>query len=188
MTAIQNAKILILATNGFEQSELEVPRDELRRKGAEVRLATPDGQDIKGWDKRNWGRPAKADLKVDDVQMEDYDALILPGGVINPDKLRTEPKAVQIVKDFFAAGKIVAAICHGPWMLVEADVARGRRMTSYKSVRTDVKNAGADWVDEEVVVDQGIVTSRSPADLPAFVKKIAEEIGEGKHTRREAAE
>ena len=188
MTAIQKAKILILATNGFEQSELEVPRDELGNKGAQVKLATPDGNDIKGWDKGDWGRTAKADLKIDDVKIADYDALVLPGGVINPDKLRTEPKAVQLVKDFVAAGKVVAAICHGPWMLVEANVVKGRRMTSYKSIRTDVKNAGADWVDEEVVTDRGIITSRSPADLPAFVKKIVEEIGEGSHARPEAAE
>jgi protease I len=186
MTAITSARILILATDGFEQSELEVPRDELRKAGATVHVASPSGSAIKGWDESDWGRKADVDLALADARVEDYHAIVLPGGQINPDKLRTEERAVALVKEFEAAGKVVAAICHGPWLLVEAGIADGRQMTSFKSIRTDVVNAGGRWVDEEVVADQGIVTSRSPKDLKAFVAKIIEEVEEGRHERAAA--
>ncbi|MEA1676386.1 type 1 glutamine amidotransferase domain-containing protein [Nitrospirillum sp. BR 11163] len=183
MADIHDARILILAANGFEQSELTVPRDELRKAGAKVDVATPDGQPIRGWNHTDWGETVEADLRIADTKVEDYQAVVLPGGQINPDLLRVNPDAVRRVTDFLDSGKVVAAICHGPWLLVEADALRGRRATSYKSIRKDVENAGADWVDEEVVVDNGVITSRSPDDLPAFVAKIIEEVGEGRHAR-----
>lgn len=172
-----HAKILIMATHGFEQSELETPRDKLREMGATVHIATPDGEDIKGWDEDDWGREAQADLKIEDVNIDDYDALVLPGGQINPDILRTNETAVKLVKGFSASTKPVAAICHAPWLLAEADVVRNVRLTSYPSIRTDLKNAGADVVDEEVVVSDNFVTSRNPGDLDAFVDTIAGLVG-----------
>ncbi|PWE34036.1 protease [Maritimibacter sp. 55A14] len=183
MPAINEARILIMATHGFEQSELEAPRDKLKSTGATVHLATPGGEDIRGWNKGDWGAQAPHDRALGEIDAADYDALVLPGGQINPDILRTDETAVQLVRDFVDAGKIVAAICHAPWMLVEADAARGRRLTSYPSIRTDVVNAGAEWVDEAVVVDNGIITSRNPGDLDAFVTKIIEEVQEGPHPR-----
>jgi len=186
MTAIQDAKILIIATNGFEQSELEVPRDELRAAGATVTIASLDGKEIKGWDKSDWGRPAKVDIKIADAKEGDYHALVIPDGVMNPDKLRVDDGTMKLVKAFLASGKPVAAVCHGPWLLVQADALKGRKATSYPSIRKDVENAGAQWVDEKVVVDNGIITSRNPDDLPAFTAKIIEEIEEGKHYRRAA--
>lgn len=187
MTAIGQAKILIIATNGFEQAELEVPRDRLRAAGAKVDVATPDGKEIKGWDRTDWGRPAEADLKIDDAKCDDYNALVIPGGVINPDKLRIDADAMKLVKAFLDSGKVVAAVCHGPWLLVQADALRGRQATSWPSLRKDMENAGAKWVDQEVVADNGIITSRRPEDLDAFVKKIIEEVGEGRHHQRQAA-
>ncbi len=186
MTDIADAKILIIATDGFEKVELEVPRDKLREAGATVHVASPDGEAIKSWDQTDWGPKADADLTISDVKVEDYQCIVLPGGQINPDVLRTKPEAVQLVKDFTAAGKIVAAICHGPWLLAEADVIRGREITSYPSIRTDLKNAGANVVDKEVAIDNGIITSRNPDDLEAFVSKIIEEVREGKHPRKAA--
>ncbi|WP_284164755.1 type 1 glutamine amidotransferase domain-containing protein [Frigidibacter sp. SD6-1] len=186
MPDISNARVLVLATHGFEQSELEYPVKHLREKGAEVCVASPDGQDICGWSDGDWGERVAVDAKIGDLQEGDFDALVLPGGQMNPDILRTKPEAVRMVKAFYDAGKPIAAICHGPWLLVEADVLRGRSATSYASIATDVKNAGADWKDEEVVVDQAIITSRSPKDLPAFVAKIVEEIEEGAHNRSAA--
>lgn len=188
MPDIKQARILLIATDGFEQSELEVPRDKLREAGARLDVASPDGKDIKGWDKTDWGRAAKVDLKIADANPDDYHALVIPGGVMNPDKLRIDEDAMKIVKLFLAGGKIVAAVCHGPWLLVQADALRGRQATSFKSIRKDLENAGAEWVDKEVVTDDGIITSRNPDDLPAFVKKIIEEVREGRHDRREAAE
>jgi protease I len=186
MTDIKQSRILIIATNGFEQSELEVPRDKLKAAGAKVDVASPDGKEIKGWEKKDWGRPAGVDLKISDAKCEDYNALVIPGGVMNPDKLRVDEDAMRLVKEFLSSGKIVAAVCHGPWLLVQADALKGRQATSYKTIRKDVENAGATWLDEEVVVDNGIVTSRSPDDLPAFVKKVIKEVEEGKHYRRAA--
>lgn len=186
MAAIAQAKILIIATHGFEQSELEVPRDKLKAAGATVQVATPDGKAITGWDKKDWGRPVDADLKIADAACADYQALVIPGGVMNPDKLRVDDDAMALVKAFLSGGKIVAAVCHGPWLLVQADALQGRQATSYPSIRKDVENAGATWLDEEVVVDNGIITSRNPGDLDAFTKKIIEEVEEGKHHRRAA--
>ncbi len=186
MTAIKDARILIIATNGFEQAELEVPRDKLKAAGARVEVATPDGKQIMGWDHTDWGRPAQADLRIGDAACENYNALVIPGGVINPDKLRTDKDAMKLVGDFLGSGKVVAAVCHGPWLLVQADALRGRQATSWPSLRKDVENAGAHWVDKEVVTDNGIITSRNPDDLPAFVSKIIEEVGEGRHYRRAA--
>ena len=186
MPSIETSTVLIVATHGFEQSELEFPRDQLRVKGATVHVATLDGKPIKGWEGSDWGREAEADLKLSEVNPDDYDALVIPGGQINPDLLRVEDDVIALVKHFERNGKVIAAICHAPWVLVEAGVAHGRDMTSYHSIRADVSNAGAHWKDEEVVTDQGIVTSRNPGDLKAFVSKIVEEIEEGKHERRAA--
>ena len=187
MPDIRQAKILIIATNGFEQSELEVPRDELRAARAEVHVATPDGRKIRGWDKTDWGRSVPADLRIADAAPGDYDALVIPGGQINPDLLRVDESAMAVVRGFLDSGKPVAAICHGPWLLVEADAVRGRDVTSYPSIRRDLENAGANWLDADVVVDEGIITSRSPEDLMPFVAKIIEEVGEGRHRRRASA-
>lgn len=186
MTDINSARILILATDGYERSELRVPLEELRKRGAEVKIASLKSGEIKSWDEKDWGDTVPVDLTVDQVKHEDFHALVIPGGQINPDILRTDEKAVQVVRDFVKSGKPVAAICHGPWLLVEADALRGRKATSYHSIRTDVRNAGASWEDKEVVTDNGIITSRSPKDLQAFVAKIVEEVEEGRHDRRAA--
>lgn len=170
-------KILIIASDGFEQSELEVPRDKLREAGATVHVATPDGESIKGWDETDWGDTAEADLKIADAKADDYDAVVLPGGQINPDVLRTKDEALELIKAFDSAGKPIAAICHAPWLLVETGIAKGKRMTSYTSIRTDLKNAGAEVVDEEVVIDGNIVTSRNPGDLDAFVGAVSDLVG-----------
>lgn len=181
---IKQSRILIMASDGFEQSELLVPLQKLKEAGATVHVATPDNKPIKGWNQKDWGETVKPDRAIAGVSAADYDALVLPGGQINPDVLRLNETAVGLVREFASAGKVVAAICHAPWLLIEAGLAAGREMTSYHSIKTDVKNAGATWVDREVVVDDGIITSRSPEDLPAFVAKVIEEISEGAHQRR----
>jgi protease I len=173
--------IAILATDGFEQVELTEPKRALEQAGATVHVIAPKSGRIRGWDKTDWGEEVAVDLELERARPGAYDGLVLPGGQINPDKLRLEPQAVAFVHAFFEAGKPVGAICHGPWLLVEADVARGRTVTSFPSIRTDLKNAGANWVDREVVVDQGLVTSRKPDDLPAFNAKLIEEFAEGRH-------
>lgn len=184
MPDIKDARILIIATDGFEQSELEVPRDRLKQAGAKVTIASLSGDQICGWEKDDWGRTVPVDTAIGAVSPGNYDALVIPGGQINPDKLRADKQAMTLVRDFIDSGKPVAAICHGPWLLVEADAVKGRDVTSYHSIRRDVENAGGNWIDRAVVVDNGIITSRSPDDLDAFVGKIVEEIGEGPHPRQ----
>ncbi|MBB3940829.1 protease I [Novosphingobium fluoreni] len=169
-------KVLILATDGFEQSELTKPKQALEDAGIETTVASPNDGEIKGWDMTDWGDSVKVDKTLDQVNAADYDALLLPGGQINPDKLRMEEKAVSLVKDFADSGKPVAAICHGPWMLVEADVVKGKTITSWPSIRTDLRNAGANVVDQEVAIDGQFITSRKPDDIPAFSKALIEAV------------
>jgi protease I len=183
---LNGKKVAILATDGFEQSELLEPRRALQEAGAKTVLISPNAR-VKAWNEKNWGETLNTDVALKEAKPDDYDALLLPGGVMNPDSLRQEQAAVEFVRAFFEAGKPVAAICHGPQLLIEADVVRGRRMTSYPSVKTDLINAGANWVDEPVVVDEGLVTSRKPADIPQFNQKMIEEIGEGRHAGQKAA-
>lgn len=180
-TTLKGKKVAILATDGFEQSELQIPLKELKNAGATVEIVSLKKGKIKGWNENNWGEEIEVDKIVDEVKSDDYDALVLPGGALNPDTLRANEDAVNFAADFIEEGKPLAAICHGPWTLIESGLLQGRKMTSYKSIRTDMINAGVSWVDEEVVVDNGLVTSRSPKDLPAFCKKMIEEIKEGVH-------
>lgn len=174
-------RIAILATNGFEESELKSPKEYLEKQGWIAEIVSPESGTIRSWAGKDWGPDYAVDTKLDQANPSDYDALVLPGGVINPDQLRTNEHALQFVRAFFDNEKPVAAICHGPQTLISADVVKGRKMTSYPSIKTDLINAGATWIDEEVVVDKGLVTSRTPKDLPAFNKKMVEEINEGKH-------
>jgi protease I len=183
---LSNKRIAILATDGFEYVELVEPRKALQDAGAKTEVVSPKEGKIKGWNKTDWGDSVSVDVPLQSANPNHYDALLLPGGVMNPDHLRQEPAAVQFVKAFFEAHKPVAAICHGPWMLVEAGVVRGRKLTSWPSLKTDIRNAGGEWTDQEVVTDQGLVTSRKPADIPAFNKKIIEEFSEGKHKGQHA--
>jgi protease I len=183
---LDGKRILILATNGFEQSELEVPRDTLKAAGARVDVVSPEKGEITGWDKTDWGRPVTVDRPLAQASAADYDAIVLPGGVMNPDHLRVNADALKLIKAFYDAGKTVAAVCHAPWLLIETGLAKGRKMTSYKSIKTDVINAGGQWEDSEVVTDNGVITSRNPGDLDAFSRKIIEEVKEGKHQRRAA--
>lgn len=183
---LNGKKVAILVEDGFEQIEMTSPKEALEKAGAKTHIISPKRDKVKGWEHTEWGDEFSVDVMVDQANASDYDALLLPGGVMNPDKLRTNKKAVQFVRSFFDQGKPVAAICHGPWVLVEADVVNGRKVTSYHSIQTDLKNAGAQWVDQEVVVDQGLVTSRKPDDLPAFNRKMVEEIAEGQHERQRA--
>ncbi|MGG6239777.1 type 1 glutamine amidotransferase domain-containing protein [Nodosilinea sp. AN01ver1] len=178
---LKNRKVAILATDGFEQVELTEPKQALEKAGAQVHVVAPHGDSIQGWNHHDKGDKVAVDRTLDQVKPSDYDALVLPGGVLNPDQLRTNEQAVQFVRAFFADSKPVGAICHGPWTLVEAGVVKGRKVTSWPSLKTDLSNAGANWVDQEVVVDQGLVTSRNPGDIPAFNSKIVEEFCEGKH-------
>ncbi|HEY5956294.1 MAG TPA: type 1 glutamine amidotransferase domain-containing protein [Polyangiaceae bacterium] len=174
-------KIAILATDGFEQSELLEPKRAIATAGAETVVVAPKAGRIQGYQHHEKGETVQVDLTLDQAEASDFDGLLLPGGALNPDALRTIPKAVQFVKEFATAGKPIAAICHGPWTLVEADVVRGRTLTSWPSIKTDLKNAGANWVDREVVVDNGLVTSRKPDDIPAFVTNAIEEFAEPQH-------
>ena len=180
---LQGKRIAFLATNGVEDSELREPHKALTGAGADADIVSLEAGEIEG----KKGSTFEVDKVVHGVDASDYDALVLPGGVANPDKLRTDDKAIRFVRDFFEQGKPVGVICHGGWTLVEADVVRGRKMTSYPSIRTDLVNAGADWVDEEVVVDRGLVSSRWPDDLPAFNAKLIEEFAEGIHEEQAQA-
>jgi len=184
---LKDKRIAILATNGFEQSELEVPLAKLRETGAKVDVVSPEKGEIRGWAKKDWGNSVKVDRALAEARADDYDALVLPGGQINPDLLRVNAEALAFIKAFNAEKKVIAAICHAPWLLIETGIAKGRKMTGYKAIKTDLVNAGARFEDSAVVVDEGIVTSRSPADLEPFVAKIIEEVEEGRHARRQAA-
>ena len=181
MATLENRRVAILTEEGFEQVELTSPKAALLDAGATVHIISPKRGKIKAWDKTNWGIEVDVDKQLDEVSPDDYDALMLPGGVLNPDKLRQNKDAVAFVTAFLKEGKPVAAICHGPQMLIETGLIKGRKLTSFPSLQTDLKNAGAEWIDEEVVVDNGLVTSRTPADLPAFNKKMIEEFAEGVH-------
>jgi protease I len=187
MADLSDKRIMILAADGFEQSELMVPKQRLEEAGAAVDIVSLKIGEIWGWKKDDWGDPIEVDRTIDAVTVEEYDALVIPGGRINPDLLREDEDAVAFVRDFYASKKPIAAVCHAPWVLIEAGIAKGRKMTSYHSIATDVKNAGANWVDKEVVVDQGLITSRNPGDLEAFSAKIIEEVQEARHERRAVA-
>lgn len=175
---LSGIKVGILVADGFEQVEMTEPRKALEDAGAGTDLISPNKDQVRGWKFTDWGDEFKVDVRLDEALPEDYDALVLPGGTLSSDTLRKDPRAVRFVRTFFETGKPVAAICHGPWTLAEADVVRGRRMTSYESIETDLRNAGAQWVDEPVVVDDGLVTSRKPDDIPVFNQKMIETFGE----------
>lgn len=181
MGRLEGKKVAILVADGFEQSELLEPRKALDEAGARTEVVSPKEGVVQGWRHFDAGESVKVDKPLSRARPEDYDALLLPGGVANPDQLRLDPRAVEFVRSFAREGKPIAAICHGPWTLIEAGAAKGRRMTSWPSIKTDLRNAGAEWVDEPVVVDQGLVTSRKPADIPAFNAKMVEEFAEGRH-------
>jgi deglycase len=178
---LRGKRIAALVDDGFEQVELTEPKQALENAGAQVDIVSPQPQKVKGWQHTKWGDEFSVDERLDNVTAGEYDALLLPGGVMNPDRLRINPKAVSLVKAFADSGKPIAAICHGPWTLIEAGVARGRTLTSWPSIATDLRNAGANWVDQECVNDNGLVTARKPADIPAFNKKMIEEFAEGPH-------
>jgi len=175
---IMTKRVLILATDGFEQSELMKPKQALEDAGIETIVASPKSGSIKGWNHSDWGDSVAVDASLDSVSADDFDALLLPGGQMNPDILRMEDKAVDLVEDFNDAGKPIAAICHGPWLLVEADVVEGRTVTGWPSIRTDLENAGAQVVDQEVAIDGNLITSRKPDDIPAFSKALLDALAE----------
>lgn len=178
---LKGKRVAALVSTGFEQVELSDPRRALTSAGATVHIISPDARKVRGWNHTEWGDEVDVDQTLDQARADEYDALLLPGGVMNPDHLRMNAKAVDFVKRFFDEGKPIAVICHGPWTLVEAGVVRGITMTSYPSVKTDLQNAGATWVDREVVVDRGIVSARRPSDIPAFNTKMIEEFEKGRH-------
>jgi protease I len=181
MENLENKKIAVLVDHGFEEVEFTQPINALKEAGAEVIVVSPQEGKVKAWDKKDWGNEYDVDKLISECSADDFDGLLLPGGVMNPDNLRANDKAVNFVKDFFAQAKPIAAICHGPWTLIETGALEGRTMTSYPSIKTDLINAGVNWVDEEVVVDSGLVTSRKPDDLDAFCDKMIEEFAEGVH-------
>ncbi len=185
---LRNKRVAALVDNGFEQSELLEPKKALENAGARVDVVSPQSGKVKGWNHTDWGQDVSVDVELQKASANDYDAILLPGGVMNPDKLRGNPQAVQFVKAFVANKKPIAAICHGPWTLIKTGIVRGRKMTSWPSLQTDLRNAGAHWVDEECVVDNGLVTSRKPDDIPAFNKKMIEEFAEGRHDRQSSGE
>lgn len=181
MATLDGLKVAILAAEGFEQSELLEPRKALQEAGADTRVVSPATGEVQGWKHFDKGEKVRVDVPLDQANADDFDALLLPGGVANPDQLRMQPKAVAFIRSFFDAGKPVAAICHAPWTLIDAGVVKGRTVTSWPSLKMDLSNAGAKWVDQEVVTDNGLVTSRKPADIPAFNRKMIEEFAEGRH-------
>lgn len=181
MTQLKDLKVAILTENGFEQEELTSPREAMQQAGVNAEIVSPQEGEVQAWDKDKWGIRVKVDKVLSEARAEDYDALMLPGGVMNPDDLRQNDQAIQFIRHFMESGKPIAAICHAPQSLIETRMLKGRTLTSYPSIRTDLINAGANWVDKEVVVDNGLVTSRSPKDLPAFNKKMLEELAEGIH-------
>lgn len=183
---LNGKRVAILAAEGFEEAELSSPRAALQGQGVETHVISPDGNGIRAWAETDWGEVYEADKSLDDANATDYHALVLPGGLFNPDALRLNEKALAFVKHFFEAGKPVAAICHAPWIMINAGVVDGRKMTSVPSVAQDLKNAGAQWVDESVVVDNGLVTSRTPKDLDDFNAKLLEELAEGRHSHQPA--
>ena len=187
MPVLSNKKVAILVADGFEQQEMTEPRKALDEAGALTMIVSPVDGEVEGWNHFDKGDKFHVDMSLADANADDFDALLLPGGVANPDQLRIKPEAVKFVQDFFTAKKPVAVICHGPWTLIEADVVAGRTITSWPSVKTDLINAGAVWVDEEVVVDHGLISSRNPGDIPAFNKKMIEEFAEGVHSGQRAA-
>lgn len=174
-------RVAILTENGFEEVELTSPKKAMENAGFKVDIVSSETGHVKAWDKDHWSITLPVDVNLSDAKPEDYDALMIPGGVLNPDKMRTQNDYVAFAKNFLESGKPVAAICHGPQLLIETGLLKGRKMTSYPSISTDLKNAGVEWVDQEVVVDEGLVTSRSPKDLEAFNKKLLEEVREGMH-------
>jgi protease I len=180
-------KIAILVDQGFEQVELIKPRKALDKAGAETKVVSPQEGEVRGWNMKKWGKSVAVDVPLESADPSDFDALLLPGGVMNPDKLRMNPKAVEFVRHFINSGKPVAAICHGPWTLIEAGGVQGRTLTSWPSLQTDIRNAGGNWVDQEVVKDRGLVTSRKPDDIRAFNKKMIEEFAEGAQVERRVA-
>jgi protease I len=184
---LQGKRVAILVDNGFEEVEMTEPRQALQQAGAQTDLISPQAAKVKGWNHTQWGKEFPVDVPLDRANPQEYDALMLPGGALNADKLRINPQAVQFVKAFFQAGKPAAVICHAPWLLVEVGAARGRTVTSWPSLQTDLRNAGANWVDQQVVVDHGLVTSRKPDDIPAFNQKMIEEFAEGIHEAQRAA-
>lgn len=181
MQNLKGKKVAILTETGFEEVELTSPKKALEEAGAEVHIVSPQKEKVIAWDHDHWSIELPVDVQIENAKVEDYDALVIPGGVINPDKMRINQKCVEFAQQFLEIGKPVAAICHGPQLLIETGMISGRNMTSYPSIKTDLENAGAIWSDKEVVTDNGLVTSRSPEDLPAFNKKMIEEIREGKH-------
>ncbi len=181
---LDGKKVAILVADGFEQVEMTKPRAALDEAGATTTIVSPKTGKIQGMNHADKGDKFDVDLGLDDARPEDFDALLIPGGLMNPDQLRSTPKALDFARHFFKTGKPVAAICHGPWVLIDAGVVRGRTLTSWPAIQTDVKNAGGKWVDQEVVVDNGLVTSRKPDDIPAFNRKMIEEFCEGKHARQ----
>lgn len=185
---LEGKKVAILVTDGFEQVELTEPKQALEEAGATTQIISPAEGKVKGWQHTEWGDEFPVDVALSGARAADYDALLLPGGVMNPDKLRMDENAVKFVQDFASAGKPIAAICHGPWLLVEAGIVKGRNVTSYPSIRTDMENAGGKWLDQEVVTDNGLVTSRRPRDIPAFNRKMVEEFAEGRHDKRKATQ
>jgi len=184
---LNNLKVAILVAEGFEQQELTEPQKALEQAGAETLIVSPADGEVQGWNHFDKAEKFPVDVPLAEAKADDFDALLLPGGVANPDQLRMQPAAIGFIKDFFTAGKPVAVICHGPWTLIEAGVVKGRKITSWPTLKTDLINAGAEWVDEEVVVDNGLVSSRKPEDIPAFNRKMIEEFAEGRHKGQRAS-